>query len=200
MSVGIILIAALGVALFIFKDDIANTLSGGIFGLGKGLEDLAKGGGEALDVFKKDVETAVKPISDAGVNLGNSFTQLTSQLGIGAAEEKLEVEALKAGFASKAAQELATDSGSVVIGSKNNVVNFGLIGNILPTDPSPEFIANASTLLTPTQLIEFNKQQGSGMFGGQSPKQVSVSDPFAEITKSINDAGKSFTDFFGGLF
>lgn len=84
---------------------------------------------------------------------------------IAQADEELEQSAidenfnLGRGLTARQERALATDRGSVVIGSSNNEVNFGVIGGILPTDPSPFFIANKEILLTPEELKRFNREQ-----------------------------------------
>jgi hypothetical protein len=194
--------AIVGVALLVgaaifFKDDIAKFLSGGFSEIGEnlagGFADFSKSVETGLTDTQKAIETNIsKPIFDAGANL-------QTQIAISQAENSLERQAREQGFKDRAAQELATDSGSVVIGS-NRVVQFGLIGDKLPTNPSPEFIANASKLLTPEQLIEFNRQQ---RFGGQTTKPTVLNpiDTFTEnITDSFEKTSQNITNFFGGLF
>ncbi len=138
------------------------------------------------------IETITEPITQAGVSTGKVVGEAILPFNIGQAERQIELEALQLGFPSLAEAEKELDAGSVVIGGTRNVVDVGLIGNVLPTDPSPEFLANPERFLTPTQLKAFELQQASLITVQQAPV----------ITKpaSIPTVTGSIFDIFGNLF
>jgi len=102
--------------------------------------------------------TLLDPIKAAGEAAGRNEAERLKKEQIKRLETDMELSAKQQGFESIAAFNKATDSGSVVIGGERTVVDFGLIGDVIPTDPSPEFIA-ANPLL-------FNTR-GQTRFGGQ---------------------------------
>ena len=125
---------------------------------------------DSFTTFQQETLSPANPIFAAGQQLSSVVQRREKQAQIDLADATIEEQAQQAGFSdtrglsAREEQALATDSGSVVIGSEKNVVQFGVIGNILPTDPSDFFIENRATLLTPKQLLEFEKQQGIGAF------------------------------------
>lgn len=141
----IIAVVALVVAVVIFKDNIAAFFQQQVLG---GLGEL---GGSAS-------ATLLDPIRAAGEAAGRAEAERKEQEQIDRAERDIEKAALDQGFSSIEEFNKATDSGSIVIGGTRTVVDFGLIGDVIPTDPSPEFIA-ANPLLFPTR--------GTTRFGGQ---------------------------------
>lgn len=150
MVAGILLaVAALAVGLFIFKSEISNFFASGFESIGAGAGELGK----------NVTETFLDPIKRAGEAAGRDEAERIRQEQIVRAEADIELAAKQQGFESVEAFNKATDSGSIVIGGKRTVVDFGLIGDVIPTDPSPEFIA-ANPLLFQTR--------GQTRFGGQS--------------------------------
>jgi len=119
------------------------------------------------------IETVTAPVKEAGVTTGKFVGEnIILPINIAKEEAKIEQTALDQGFSSLAEAEKALDAGSIVIGGKKTVVDFGLIGDVLPTDPSPEFLANPEKFLTPDQLKAFLAQQeeqklSTTVFGGQ---------------------------------
>lgn len=151
--------------------------------------------------FQEVVETITEPITQAGVTTGKAVGEAILPINIFLAEKEIEQKALDLGFPSLAEAEKALDAGSVVIGGTKNIVDVGLIGNVLPTDPSPEFLANPEKFLTPTQLEAFRKQQEAlkgttiqtttPVIASPSPNPTSPTE-----TESIFDVFASF--LFGG--
>jgi len=141
----IIAVAALIIGVVIFKDDI------GLFFQKQVLGGLGELGGSAS-------ATLLDPIRAAGEAAGRAEAERKEQEQIVRAERDIELAAKEQGFESIEAFNKATDSGSIVIGGTRTTVDFGLIGDVIPTDPSPEFIA-ANPLLFPTR--------GTTRFGGQ---------------------------------
>lgn len=170
------------------------------------------------------VENAGKAISEAGKSAGEQVgTTIVRPVNISFKEAELEQQAKDAGFkptvvnvggkkqtlTAKQAQELATDSGDFVIGGKQKEIQFGLIGDIIPSNPSPEFIRDAEKLLTPDQLRRFQLQQGTQPLGGQTSigtntvKTIGNNiDPLAKTTNLFTNFGESFqkTITGGSLF
>jgi len=176
MVAAIIAILLVGAALIIFKDDIAKffgesitkpiTEGFGLLGtqLTSGVEEI----GKSADA------TFIDPIRKAGEAAGRAEAERRSQEIIERTERDLVLAAQQSGFASIEEFNKASDSGAVVIGGTRTVVDFGLIGDVLPSDPSPEFLASPEKFLTETQLVEFNKvfnqtttTRGTSRFGGQ---------------------------------
>ncbi len=195
-------IAAIGIlaVIIFFSKDIGKFLEGfkplaGVADVGKAVEDAGKSAGEQFG------SVVIRPIN------------------ISILESKLEQEALAGGFkpssglTAKQQQELALDEGTFIIGGKQKEVQFGLIGDILPTDPSDFFIANAEKLLTPEQLERFKMQQ-AGTFGGQTSigtntikvdgkiqvnpidKTVGLFTDFGESFQKTITGGSLFSDLF----
>jgi len=153
--------------------------------------------GEVVESITNIINTTVlDPVTQAGVSAGKAVGEAILPINIAIAEAKINQEALDLGFSSLAEAEKALDAGSVVIGGTKNVVDFGLIGNVLPTDPSPEFLANPEKFLTPAQLEEFRKQQALGIIP-TSPTTPTITAPTSSpiITGSIFDI---FANLFGG--
>jgi len=140
--------------------------------------------------------TITDPVTQAGVATGKVVGEAILPINIALAEAKINQEALDLGFSSLAEAEKALDAGSVVIGGTKNVVDFGLIGNVLPTDPSPEFLANPEKFLTPSQLKEFEAQQALGIIPTAPTQQVPV---VTKPTSSPSITGSIF-DIFANLF
>lgn len=136
----VIVIGALIVTLVIFKDDIANFLSGGLTGAVEGAEE--------------SLEAIGGSVFDAGAGLGKQFAMAED---IRRAEAELEKQAKDSGFESIEAFNKATDSGSVVIGGQKTVVDFGLIGDVIPTNPSREFILSEEGQALIQSNAEFKK-------------------------------------------
>ena len=148
------------------------------------------------EVIQETIESITEPVMQAGVTTGKAVGEAILPINIALAEAKIEQQAIDLGFPSLAEAEKALDAGSVVIGGTKNVVDVGLIGNVLPTDPSPEFLANPEKFLTPTQLAEFKIQQEalSGIKVQQAPVIMKPS-PIPTVTGSIFDI---FGNLFGG--
>lgn len=152
----VLAIGAAVVGLFVFKDQIGEFLAGQV---AKPITDV--------------ISTAGGVFFDAGADAGRVEAERQRKEQIFRAEQDLENAAKEQGFGSLAEFNLATDSGAVVIGGTRTVVDFGLIGDVLPTDPSPEFLANPEKFLTKEQLLRFNKlfsttTRGTKRFGGQT--------------------------------
>lgn len=156
----LVVVGAIILAVVIFKEQIANFVSGGLTGAGK---SISEGAG--------NINTT---IFGAGEEAGKRFAMAED---IKRAERDIEKAAMDSGFESVEAFNKASDSGSIVIGGEKTTVDVGLIGDVLPTDPSPEFLADPAKFLTPEQLKRFLEQQEAAMtetsvratrFGGQS--------------------------------
>jgi len=151
--------------------------------------------------IQQTIEAITEPVAEAGVATGKAVGEAILPINIFLAEKEIEQKALDLGFPSLAESEKALDAGSVVIGGTKNIVDFGLIGNVLPTDPSPEFLANPEKFLTATQLEAFRKQQEAlkgttiqttaPVISSPSPNPISPTK-----TESIFDIFGSF--LFGG--
>jgi len=150
---GIILaVAALAVGLFIFKSEISNFFATGFESIGS---TLTAGAGELSTSVD---ETFLNPIRKAGEEAGLREAERLRLEQIKSLEAGIEQAAKDQGFDSIEAFNKATDSGSIVIGGERTTIDFGLIGDVFPTNPSPEFIA-ANPLLFQTR--------GQTRFGGQ---------------------------------
>lgn len=145
MVAAIIAVVALVIGVVIFKDEIGNFFQKQV------VEGLGELGGSAS-------ATLLDPIRAAGEAAGRAEAERKEQEQIVRAERDIELAAKQQGFESIEAFNKATDSGSIVIGGTRTTVDFGLIGDVIPTDPSPEFVA-ANPLLFPTR--------GTTRFGGQ---------------------------------
>ena len=146
--------------------------------------------------IQETIEAITEPVMQAGVATGKIVGEAILPINIAIEEKKIEQQALDLGFTSLAEAEKALDAGSVVIGGTKNIVDFGIIGDVLPTNPSPEFLANPEKFLTPTQLIAFKKQQESltGTLIQQDPVIMKpASSPI--IPTSIDE----IFDIFGGF-
>lgn len=141
----LIAVVAVAAALFIFKDNIS--------------EFFVKSIAAPFEQFGKSAaETFLDPIKAAGEAAGRDEAERKRQEQIDRAERDIEKAALDQGFSSIEEFNKATDSGSIVIGGERMEIDFGLIGDVFPTDPSPEFIkANPELFGT----------RGSTRFGGQ---------------------------------
>lgn len=173
--------------------------------------------GNFLREFKPlaPVEDAGKAINEAGKSAGKTVgTTIVRPVSIFFKEQQLESQAKSAGFkprvimvggkkqvlTAKQSQELATDQGTFIVGGNQKEVNVGIIGDILPSNPSPEFIKNAEKLLTPEQLRRFQLQQGITPKGGQTSIGMNTIkmagknqiDPLAKTTKLFTNFGESF--------
>jgi len=145
--------------------------------------------------IQETIEAITEPVMQAGVTTGKAVGEAILPINIFLEEKKIEQEAIDLGFPSLAEAEKFFDAGSVVIGGTKNVVDVGLIGDVLPTDPSPEFLANPERFLTPEQLKRFLAQQASLVTAPtvkQVPAIISPS-PIPTVTGSI-------FDFIGNLF
>jgi len=146
--------------------------------------------------IQETIEAITEPVMQAGVATGKIVGEAILPINIAIEEKKIEQQALDLGFTSLAESEKALDAGSVVIGGTKNIVDFGIIGDVLPTNPSPEFLANPEKFLTPTQLEAFKKQQESltGTLIQQDPVIMKpASSPI--IPTSIDE----IFDIFGGF-
>jgi len=92
--------------------------------------------------IQETIEAITEPVMQAGVATGKIVGEAILPINIAIEEKKIEQQALDLGFTSLAESEKALDAGSVVIGGTKNIVDFGIIGDVLPTNPSPEFLAN----------------------------------------------------------
>ena len=146
VSGALIAIVAVAAALFFFKDSIGNFFAGAVTA--------------PIEQFGKSAaETFLDPIKKAGEAAGRDEAERQRQEQILRAERDIEKAALDQGFSSIEEFNKATDSGSIVIGGERTIVDFGLIGDVIPTDPSPEFIkANPDLFGT----------RGTTRFGGQT--------------------------------
>jgi len=180
----VLIVGSLIVALVIFKDDIANFLSGGLTGAVEGTQESLEG-----------LRTS---IFDAGAGAGRAFAEKQA---IETAERDIEKAALDSGFESVEAFNKATDSGSIVIGGERTTVDFGLIGNVIPTNPSREFIQSEEgrklfeTNPTFRDIVNAQKFQESS-----TPEQVNALTVFPMIggdTGNISETDTSLERFGG---
>lgn len=175
-----LVVLALAVGAIIFNKEIANFL-----------REF-----KPAEQVQEVIDAIIDPITEAGVTTGKAVGEnIILPINIAKAEAEINQEALDLGFSSLAQKELATDAGSVVIGGTRNVVDFGLIGNVLPSDPSPEFLANPERFLTPTQLKEFEEQLRNQTVTTQQVPTISKPSSSPTITGSIFDI---FANLFGG--
>ena len=139
------------------------------------------------------IETVTAPVKEAGITTGKAVGEnIILPINIAKEEAKIEQTALDAGFPSLAEAEKALDAGSIVIGGKKTVVDFGLIGDVLPTDPSPEFLANPEKFLTPDQLKAFLAQQeeqklSQTVFGGQQVPKITLTTTTASTAPKVEE-------------
>lgn len=158
----LVAVGAVILAVVIFKDEIANFISGGLTGAGTAVSESL--GGIHTSIFGAGEEFGMAAAKEAAIKR---------------AEAEIEKAAKDSGFESVEAFNKASDSGSIVIGGEKMIVDVGLIGDVLPSDPSPEFLANPEKFLTPEQLERFLAQQEEAKmltetsiratrFGGQS--------------------------------
>lgn len=142
------------------------------------------------------IDAIIDPVAQAGATTGKVVGEAILPFNIAKEEARIEQEAINLGFPSLAEAEKFLDAGSVVIGGTRNVVDVGLIGDVLPTDPSPEFLANPEKFLTPEQLKRFLEQQASlmGTTIQTAPTIISPT-PIPTVTGSIFDV---FANLFGG--
>lgn len=103
-------------------------------------------------------QTFFDPVFRAGEEAGRLERERLEREQIASAEAGIEQAAKDQGFETVEAFNKATNSGSIVIGGERTVIDFGLIGDVIPTDPSPEFIAANPTLFA---------TRGETRFGGQ---------------------------------
>ncbi len=161
MVAAIIAVVLVGVALFIFKDGIAKFFGETITKpIAEGFGILGTQVTAGVEELGKSVDaTFIDPIRAAGEAAGRAESERRTQEIITRTERDLELAAQQSGFSSIEEFNKATDSGSVVIGGERTIVDFGLIGDVFPTDPSPEFIkANPDLFAT----------RGTSRFGGQT--------------------------------
>jgi len=143
--------------------------------------------------IKEAVSAVTAPVTEAGISTGKFVGEnIILPINIAKEEAKIEQTALDAGFPSLAEAEKALDAGSIVIGGKKTVVDFGLIGDVLPTDPSPEFLANPEKFLTPDQLKLFLAQQeeqklSQTVFGGQSVPKMTLTTTTASTAPKVEE-------------
>lgn len=176
MVAAVAVIIGLAIAAFIFRDKIAvflgesvtKPITEGIGALGTSITSGVQELGQSVDA------TFLDPVRAAGQAAGRAEAERRTQEIITRTERDLELAAKEQGFESIEAFNKATDSGAVVIGGERTVVDFGLIGDVLPTDPSPEFLASPEKFLTDIQLAEFKATfnqttttRGTSRFGGQ---------------------------------
>ena len=145
------------------------------------------------EIIEETISSITEPVAQAGVDTGKIVGEAILPINIALEEKKIEQQALDLGFPSLAEAEKFFDAGSVVIGGTKNVVDVGLIGDVLPTDPSPEFLANPEKFLTPTQLTEFKAQQDLGII--KTAPTILTPEPIPTVTGSIFDV---FANLFGG--
>ena len=155
----IIIVGAVIVGLVIFKDQIANFISGGITG--------------TIDSTKEGLENIGGSIFDAGAGAGRAFADAQA---IKEAEAEIKKAAKDSGFESVEAFNKASDSGSIVIGGEVTTVDFGLIGDVIPTNPSKEFIASAEGQALLMNNAEFKTiVEAQVAQEGTTPENVSLS-------------------------
>jgi len=174
---GLVILALAGVAL-IFNKEIANFL-----------REF-----KPSEQIQETIEAITEPVAQAGVATGKVVGEAILPINIAIEEKKIEQEALDLGFPSLAEAEKALDAGSIVIGGTKTIVDVGLIGDVLPTNPSPEFLANPEKFLTPEQLKRFLEQQE--MLTVQSKPTIVKPPTFP--TNPICLCFTDFTNLFGG--
>ncbi len=174
---GLVILALAGVAI-IFNKEIASFL-----------REF-----KPAEQVQEVIDAITEPVAQAGVATGKIVGEAILPFNIAKEEARIEQEAINLGFPSLAEAEKFLDAGSVVIGGTRNVVDVGLIGDVLPTDPSPEFLANPEKFLTPEQLKRFLAQQASLVTVQQAPTITSPA-PIPTVTGSIFDV---FSNLFGG--
>lgn len=199
----IVAIGTLALLIF-FNKDIGNFLrefkpTAVIADVGKGINQAGKDAGAQVGT------TIIRPVS-----IFFKERELESQAkSEGFKPRVVTVNGVKQTLTAKQEKELAIDAGDFVIGGSQKVVQFGIIGDILPSDPSPFFIANAEKLLTVKQLEKFKIQQGTAPLGGQTAigtntvKTIGNNiDPIEKTTSLFTNFGESFqkTITGGSLF
>jgi len=140
------------------------------------------------------ISSVTEPVTQAGVATGKAVGEAILPINIFIEEKKIEKEAIDLGFTSLAEAEKALDAGSIVIGGTKTIVDVGIIGDVLPSNPSPEFLANPEKFLTPEQLKRFEEQQALGII---KTAPTIIKPP----TFPTNPTCLCFTDFtnlFGG--
>lgn len=177
---GLVILALAGVAI-IFNKEIANFL-----------REF-----KPAEQVQEVIDAITEPVTQAGVATGKVVGEAILPFNIAKEEARIEQEAIDLGFPSLAEAEKFLDAGSVVIGGTRNVVDVGLIGDVLPTDPSPEFLANPEKFLTPEQLKRFLAQQESLITAPTAQEffKIITPDPIPTVTGSIFDV---FANLFGG--
>jgi len=198
---GAVIIAGLAVVLFIFREDITNFLTLGVSGLGKSLSEAFGGAGEAIsgagEAAREGVEMVGTSIFDAGAGAGRAFADAQA---IKNAEAEILKAAKDSGFETVEEFNLATDSGSVVIGGEKTVVDFGLIGDVIPTNPSQEFIESAEGQRLIMTNADFKKiVEAQIAQEGTTPEGVSLSLAGTnQLTLMMEENPSSSTQRFGG--
>lgn len=149
MVAGAVILVGLAAVLFIFREQIGDFV-GMTF-----TKPLTEAAGELQTTVQ---ENFFDPIFAAGQQAGRLERERLEREQIATAEADILQAAKDQGFETIEAFNKATDSGSIVIGGERTIVDFGLIGDVLPTDPSPEFIAANPELFA---------TRGETRFGGQ---------------------------------
>ena len=152
--VGLGTLAIIVGGIIFFRDDIGKFFEG--LNPIKPAEEAIKGVG--------------KEVFDAGVETRKLVDTQILKLNIQAKDSEITKQAKQAGFESRAERQIVEDAGQVVIGSSKNVVNFGLIGDVFPTNPSDEFRKNPELFLSKEQLNRFG---GKSNIGTMSTKTFS---------------------------
>lgn len=159
-----IIIVGVIVVGFIFREQIRDFFTLGLGNVPKAFSDfgntVAEGAGALSTSIQKPFGEARTAIFEAGASLGAVERKRQEMEQILRAERDIELAAKDQGFSSIEEFNRVTDSGSIVVGGTRTTVDFGLIGNVIPSDPSPEFLAS------PEGQRIFGTR-GSLRFGGQ---------------------------------
>ncbi len=162
-------IAVIGLVVlgfFLFKDTIFNALTGGLATPTKAITGGLEGIGGS--------------IFGAGEEAGRVEAERQRKEQIVRAEADIEKAARDQGFSSVEEFNRVSDSGSIVIGGERTIVDFGLIGDVIPTNPSREFIGSVegrrlietnpefAKIVREQQGITFDPTRAKARFGGQT--------------------------------
>jgi len=130
MVLPVLLLGALVVGIFIFKDNIAAFISGSIL---NPVGEAVAGVGEAASIT---VSQANKDVFNAGVESRKRIDEVVLNINRETKVREIEKAAIEQGFSSIEEFEMFTDSCSLVVGSSRTMCDVGLIGS--PESISPK--------------------------------------------------------------
>lgn len=162
----IILAVALGVFIFGFGGSISGAITDRLKTPEQRAVEAKQREVEAENAQKRADKGAIDNTFDFifGEKAGDAVRKKKANEAIATADAEIERQARAEGFANRDELALATDSGSLVVGSSKNTIDFGLIGAPeAAIVAKPRFGGQATAPKEPEPLIE--KTRGAKRFG-----------------------------------